>query len=263
MAVASDGSFMVAWTAHDMADADNSLDIYARPFSSAGVGGTAFRVNSHIFGDQYIPRICVIAGDYLVAWTSLGQDGSREGVFGQFVHEDGTLVGGEFRVNTTTVSQQMQQIVASYGVNQFIAVWTSYTGSPYNFYLFSKRYINVSAVLQPMAAPFVYAPFNLSNNVYQPQLQVSWPLLLGISVSNFEIYVDGASVPTAVTASNIWTMTAANGLTANSTHTFQVDYVTTDGRTLADLAINQSGARRGAAEIISASRLNGWNNITV
>ena len=231
VAVASDGSFMVAWTAHDMADADNSLDIYARPFSSAGVGGTAFRVNSHIFGDQYIPRICVIAGDYLVAWTSLGQDGSREGVFGQFVHEDGTLVGGEFRVNTTTVSQQMQPIVASDGVNQFIAVWTSYTGSPYHFDLFAQRYINVSAVLQPMAAPFVYAPFNLSNNVYQPQLQVSWPLLLGISVSNFEIYVDGASVPTAVTASNIWTMTAANGLTANSTHTFQVDYVTTDGRT--------------------------------
>ena len=231
VAVASDGSFMVAWTAHDMADADNSLDIYARSFSSTGVGGTAFRVNSHIFGDQYIPRICAIAGDYLVAWTSLGQDGSREGVFEQFVHEDGTLVGGEFRVNTTTASQQMQPAVASDGVNQFIAVWTSYTGSPYNFDLFAQRYINVSAVLQPMAAPFVYAPFTLSNNVYQPQLQVSWPPLLGISVSNFEVYVDGASVPTAVTASNVWTMTAANGLTASSTHTFRVDYVTTDART--------------------------------
>ena len=34
----------------------------------------------------------------------------------------------------------------------------------------------------------------------------------------------------AVTTSNVWMMTAANGLTAGSTHSFQVDYVTTDGR---------------------------------
>ena len=42
--------------------------------------------------------------------------------------------------------------------------------------------------------------------------------------------MDGATTPTAVTTSNVWTMTAANGLTTNSTHSFQVDYVTTDGR---------------------------------
>jgi len=29
---------------------------------------------------------------------------------------------------------------------------------------------------------------------------------------------------------NVWLMTAANGLTANSTHSFQVDFVTTSGR---------------------------------
>jgi hypothetical protein len=75
----------------------------------------------------------------------------------------------------------------------------------------------------------VYAPFVLSNGVYQPQLQVSWPTLLGISVSNYEVYVDGAASPTAVTTSNVWTMTAANGLTTNSTHSFAVDYVTMAG----------------------------------
>ena len=40
-----------------------------------------------IYGDQYAPRISAIGVDYLIVWTSLGQDGSREGVFGQFVHE--------------------------------------------------------------------------------------------------------------------------------------------------------------------------------
>jgi hypothetical protein len=70
----------------------------------------------------------------------------------------------------------------------------------------------------------------LSNGVYQPQLQVSWPPLLGISVSNYEVYVDGATTPMAVVTNNQWTMTATNGLTASSTHSFQLAYVTTDGR---------------------------------
>jgi hypothetical protein len=34
----------------------------------------------------------------------------------------------------------------------------------------------------------------------------------------------------AVVTTNIWTMTAANGLTTSSSKSFQVDYVTTDGR---------------------------------
>src|ERR1019366_7126056 len=230
VAAAADGSFMVAWSGRDLAVITNGWDVYARPFSSTGAGGTTVRLNTYLYGNQYAPRLSAIGLDYLAVWTSLRQDGSREGVYGQFVHSDGSLVGGEFRMNTTTVSQQMQPVVASDGVDQFIAVWTSYTGSPYSFDLFAQRYINVSAILQAMSAPFVYAPFTLSNGVYQPQLQVSWPPLLGISVSNYEVYVDGSATPMAVVTSNQWMMTAANGLTSSSTHSFQVDYVRTDGK---------------------------------
>jgi hypothetical protein len=232
VAAASDGSFMITWGACDMVNLTNGWDIYARPFSSAGVGGTTVRVNTYLPGGQYAPRISVIAGDYLIVWTSLEQDGSLEGVYGQFVHENGSLVGGEFRVNTTTTSRQMQPAVASDGAGQFLVVWTSYTGGPNGFDLFAQRYLNVTAILEPMAAPLVWAPFVLNNNVYQPQLQVAWPTLQlqGISVSNFEVYVDGAATPMAVTSSNVWIMTAANGLKTNSTHSFQLDYVTTDER---------------------------------
>jgi len=231
VAAAADGSFMVAWGEKDMVVTDNSWDIYARTFSSAGVGGTVVRVNSHLYGDQYVPRISAIGVDYMIVWTSLGQDGSREGVFGQFVHEDGSLVGGEFGVNTTTLGQQMQPAVASDGAGQFLVVWTSFTFSPSSFDLFAQRYINVNmvSILPALGAPFVYAPFTVSNGLYQPQLQVSWATLSGISVSNYEVYVDGAATPAAVTTNNVWIMTAANGLTANSTHSFAVDYVMTGG----------------------------------
>ena len=240
VAAASDGSFMVAWSARDMAVFTNAWDVYARPFSSTGTGGTMVRLNTRVGGKQYAPRLSAIGLDFMAVWTSLPQDGSREGVYGQFVHNDGSLIGGEFRVNTTTASQQMQPAVASDGVSQFITVWTSYIGSPDGFDLFAQRYVNVSAILQPMPAPFVYAPFTLSGGVYQPQLQVSWSPLLGISVSNYEVYVDGAATPAGIVTSNQWTMTAANGLTVNSTHSFRVDYVTTDGR-IAPISPSASG----------------------
>lgn len=230
IAAASDGSFLVAWTARDMINSDNSLDIRGRIFNSGGVGGSVFYLNSHIYGDQYVPRVSSLGLDYLVMWTSLGQDGSREGVYGQFVHSDGTLTGSEFLVNTTTLGQQMQPTVAADGVGQFLVVWTSFTGYPNTFDLFAQRYLNRAAILQPMSAPYVRAPFVLVTNKYQPQLVVSWPPLLGLSVSNYEVYVDGALTNIATVVSNQWTMTAAYGLTTNSTHFFQVDYVTTAGR---------------------------------
>ena len=227
VASASDGTFLVTWCAFDRANPANGLDIYARPFSSAGVGGVVARVNTYLSGDQYAPQVRANGGEYMIAWTSLGQDGSREGVYGQFVHKGGSLVGGEFRVNTTTANQQMHPVLASDGANQFLAVWTGFNFNSGSFDLYAQRYINVAAALLPMDAPFVNEPFTLNNGVYQPQLQVSWPPLLGISVSNYEVYVDGAGTPMVSTTSNVWTMTAANGLTAGSTHWFQVDYMTT------------------------------------
>ena len=233
IAAGSDGGFMVAWDARDMTSPlSNSLDIYERSFTSAGAGsgGTVSRVNSHLYGDQYGPRISSIGVDYFIVWTSLAQDGSREGVFGQFVRKDGTRAGGELRVNTTTASSQMQPVVASDGQSQFLVVWTSFTGLANSFDLFAQRFENVSALLQPMAAPYVYVPFALSNGVYQPQLQVSWAPLLGIAVSNYEVHVDGLSTPAGLTTNNVWMMTAGSGLAAGSTHSFTVDYTTMDGR---------------------------------
>ena len=235
VAAGSDSGFMIAWNAKDMVVLTNSWDIYARSFSSNGAGSAVLRVNSYLYGDQYLPRISSIGVDYLVAWTSLAQDGSREGVFRRFLNGAGTLVGNEFRVNTTTVGQQMQQSVASDGASQFVVTWTSYTGSPYGFDLFAQRYINVNMAsnLPAMAAPFVWAPFTLSNGVYQPQLWVAWPLLPGISVSNYEVYADGVTnSPMALVSgvTNQWLMTAAYGLLTNSTHSFQTAYLTMGGR---------------------------------
>ena len=221
------GGFAVAWSRKETAGVvtafvvGDSWDISARFFDAAGNPvGADLRVNSYTYGDQFAPRIAALGSDYLVVWTSLAQDGSREGVYGQFVSGNGQKLGDEFRVNTTTVSQQIHPAVASDGASRFLVVWSS-------FDLFGQRYA-ASQSLQTLAAPFVYAPFIVDGNgVYQPQLQVSWPMLDGFPVANYEVYVDGAATPAATIGANSWTLT---GIAASSTHTFRIDYLTTDGR---------------------------------
>ncbi|HUA65754.1 MAG TPA: hypothetical protein VME24_07900 [Alphaproteobacteria bacterium] len=228
IATASDGSYMVTWGANNSLAPTNGWDIFARSFTNS-IGGPAIPVNSYNYGDQYNPQISAIGGDYLIVWTSLGQDGSREGVFGQFVHENGALIGNEFRVNTTTVGSQMQPAVASDGAEQFLAVWTSFTFGPNSLDLYAQRYENVGAVLEPMPAPFVWAPFVISNNVYQPEFDVTWAPVQGLTVSNYLVFVDGTQMATVPGACSEWTMTAANGLTPGSAHSFATEYVTSQG----------------------------------
>jgi hypothetical protein len=225
VATAADGSYMVTWCANNEADQANGWDIYERSFTN-GNGGNVMQVNSYTYGDQYNPRISVIAGDYLIVWTSLGEDGDREGVFGQFVHEGDVPVGNQFLVNTTTRGQQMEPAVASDGKQQFLAVWTSFTFGPNSFDLYAQRYANSASFLEPMGAPFVWAPFDLVSGVYQPQLVVSWSPVQGLSVSNYSVYLDAEATNIATATANQWVMTAANGLNTNSTHSFALEFTT-------------------------------------
>ena len=230
IAVAADGSYLVTWTARDIGNVTNSLDVYARTYNNVGTAGSVIIVNGRLFGDEYLGKVTAIGLDFLVTWVSMGQDGSREGVYGRFVHNNGVFNSGEFRVNTTTLSQQMDPCVAGDGSSQFIVVWRSFTGLVNGFDLYAQRYLNLQIGLPPMSTPVVWAPFVVVSNVYQPKLLVTWAPLVGLSVTNYEVYVDGQSTNMGVTVSNGWAMTVANGLTNSSTHSFRVDYVLTDGR---------------------------------
>jgi len=228
VSVSTDGGIAVGWSQKGSMVNTNSWDIFARAFdSNARPVNAAVRVNSYTYGDQFAPRIASIGSDYMVVWTSLAQDGSREGVYGRFFSSAGTTVGNEIAVNTTTVSQQMHPAVASDGSSRFVVVWTSFIGGNTSFDLFAQRYAASQSLPVP-AAPFVYAPFVVdSNGVYQPQLQVSWPAVAGLLVANYEIFVDASGTPGATTTSNIWTL---SGIAPSSTHSLRMDYVTADGR---------------------------------
>lgn len=136
-----DGGFTVVWAQKDTVVVTNSWDIWGRPFSASGMPlASDFGINTYLYGDQYQPKIAAGPTGSLVVWTSLNEDGSREGVYGRFLAGGTQVSGGEFRVNTSTISQQMHPSVAWDGVGHFLVVWTSFTGQQ-GFDLFGQLYV--------------------------------------------------------------------------------------------------------------------------
>src|SRR3954471_8912060 len=93
--------------------------------------GAEFRVNTNTAGSQELfaeaPHASATdaAGDFVVAWSSAGQDGSSWGVFAQRYGADGAKRGAELQVNQTVAGAQWYPSVACADDGAFVVAWTS------------------------------------------------------------------------------------------------------------------------------------------
>src|SRR5512133_1903228 len=72
-----------------------------RTLLTVGPAGPEFLVNTWGNGGQHHPAIAMDnAGDFVVTWLSIDQDGSDRGIYAQRYNRVGAPQGGEFRVNT-------------------------------------------------------------------------------------------------------------------------------------------------------------------
>lgn len=122
------GGFTVFWSQQE-GTSTRGWDVYALSFGSdTSASGAAFRVNDYTTGDQFAPKVASSGGRQLVVWTSVGQDGSREGVYGR-VLQSGALAGDEFRVNVTTASRQFHPAVATDGQGRAMTAWAGFVAT--------------------------------------------------------------------------------------------------------------------------------------
>lgn len=120
-AVSAGGTFVVVWQGPSEGLINTGIDVYARLFDASGVPrGAEFRVNSYPIGHQSDPDVVMgAAGDFVVAWSSYGQDGSGSGVYAQRYNSAGAPQGPEFRVNVETVGHQSAPAVAMDAAGRF------------------------------------------------------------------------------------------------------------------------------------------------
>jgi len=130
----------------------NGWDVFGRLFDATGAPATApARLNQYTYGDQFGPKISALGTNYMAVWSSLSQPDPdtgvidpREGVFGQFITGDGSLVfSNDVHVNTTVAGRQLQPTVASDGASRFLVLWSSpvLAVGKFDFDLFAQQYL--------------------------------------------------------------------------------------------------------------------------
>ncbi len=125
VAMADNGSFVVAW---EGLNGDGSgWGVVAQRFDSAGnpMGGEV-TVNTTTDLDQTRPSVAMTpAGDFVVAWQSINQDGSGWGIYARRFDASGSPTTGEIPVNTRTDEQQQFPSVAMSDDGEFAVAWQS------------------------------------------------------------------------------------------------------------------------------------------
>lgn len=139
IAALADGGFVVSWQS-DSQDG-SGYGVYAQRYDANGAElGREFRVNTATASDQGSPSITALAdGGFVVSWHSYGQDGDDYGIYAQRYDASGEARGGEFLVNTTTTSRQIDPSITALADGGFVVSWDSFgqDGFP-NVY--AKRY---------------------------------------------------------------------------------------------------------------------------
>ncbi|MDG2615913.1 hypothetical protein P7L53_06600 [Thermoleptolyngbya sichuanensis XZ-Cy5] len=123
IAISDDGSYMVTWTSIGQ-DGDGA-GVYARQFNADGSpAGAEVRVNATTRGNQFDPAIATDGkGNFVITWSSFGQDGSGYGIYAQRFNVNGRPVGGELPVNLTTDNDQFGAKVAMGADGSFVIAW--------------------------------------------------------------------------------------------------------------------------------------------
>src|SRR5262249_62394897 len=117
------GTFVVAWP--NYGQDGSGWGVYGQRYNASGVAqGGEFRVNTTTAGDQMYSAVAIdSAGDYVITWSSNGQDGSGWGVYAPRYSPLGAALGAGFRVKTTTAGQQVYAQLPLDGSSKLIHTW--------------------------------------------------------------------------------------------------------------------------------------------
>jgi len=127
VAMNDDGDFVVVW--ESWGQDGGGWGVIGRRYNSDGqpLGGE-FQLNTYTTDDQEDPQVSMDAdGNFVAAWTSFLQDGSKYGIYARLYDSDGNpRTAQEFRVNEETQYSQRQPAVGMDKNGNFAVAWTTY-----------------------------------------------------------------------------------------------------------------------------------------
>jgi len=158
----SDG-FVVAWYSYQQ-DGPGS-GVFGRRFDSSGTAlGAEFQVNQYTTSYQTDPSISHDWSDgFVVAWESVGQDGSDTGIFARRFDSSGSALDAEFQVNQHTTSYQGEPTISHDQSGGFVVVWDTYGQDGAGDGVFGRRFDSSGSAL---GAEFQLNQYTTNNQTY-------------------------------------------------------------------------------------------------
>jgi hypothetical protein len=124
----------------------------------APVGGE-FQAHTFTSGDQDLPAAATDRdGDFVVVWSSSGQDGGEEGIFARRFASTGAALGAEIQVNQFTTGAQTSPAVAMDADGDFVVVWQSALQDGSENGVFARRFASSGAAVGGELQVNTYTP---------------------------------------------------------------------------------------------------------
>lgn len=141
-----DGGYVVAIDTGGPNSLVSDRNILLQRYNADGTKmGGLIQANTYTSGQQQQPKLIAMPdGGYVVAWVSEGQDGSANGIYAQRYDVNNSKVGGEFRINDTTLNNQGAPNLVARPDGSFIAAWASLQADGY-YDVIVKHYSNITA----------------------------------------------------------------------------------------------------------------------
>ncbi len=152
--------------------------IAALAIGQAPVFGPEFQVNTTTASYQYAPSVANIGptSNFVIVWSSDGQDGDHTGAVGRLFDAAGTPLAGEFAINAATTGYQDRVLVGSNAAGNFVVAWTEFVSYDASYEIRARRF-NASGT--PQGGDIVV-------NTYTTGTQVASPVALD-SAGNFVV----------------------------------------------------------------------------
>jgi hypothetical protein len=140
VAMAADGSFVAVW----QGGTNTESSVFGRRFTAAGqpVGGR-FILSANTEGSQSEPAVALLPGGGFVAtWTSgpFPFASKQSDVFVRRFGADGSPLGPEIQVNTTTFNEQGASQVKADGHGSFLVGWLNFGGEGTFYDVYARRF---------------------------------------------------------------------------------------------------------------------------
>lgn len=122
------GNFIVVWESWKTVDDGSGYDIYAKIFNSDGsVSKEEYLVNTYTKNYQWFADVETNNNlSFVITWCSWDQDGHWGGIYAQKFGSNGTKIGDEVLINSTTVNYQWLSKIKKMNDGNLAVIWSSW-----------------------------------------------------------------------------------------------------------------------------------------